>query len=411
MKLITTYFIAIALFAFGVAHAQFSDDPLHAVLETKDVRNFWKAFDNMDTSKQNPFIDYIEDGSPGVKGFMKFRIINADSLYASVKRNKEEYLKSRNVLDGIGTIEKRVKSAYSALKYWYPQAKFPTVYFVYGRFNSGGASTDDGIMIGTELFKKPDGLTALIAHESIHFQQKNKGSENLLKQALTEGGADFIGEFISGEQMNIKAFEYGEAHADRLYREFVTRFKKEELVDWFYNTSKKDDRPTDLGYWIGYKICEAYFNKQADKHKAVHDILNIEDPFLFLKESGFLDSYIQKYAKENNLKFEDFFKEFTDEPREVTFVVKVPNQDDEVYITGNQPALGSWNASSIKMNKKNNLERTITLKIHFPAQLKFTKGNWQQEADVKGIEKGQNIKIADTKTTKFNYEINSWQRN
>ena len=57
------------------------------------------------------------------------------------------------------------------------------------------------------------------------------------------------------------------------------------IRDRLYGTSGKDDRPNDLGYWIGYKIIEAYFNKQTDKHKAITEIINIKDPLLFLKES------------------------------------------------------------------------------------------------------------------------------
>ena len=50
---------------------------------------------------------------------------------------------------------------------------------------------------------------------------------------------------------------------------------QEDTKDWLYgNLSDKDDRPTDLGYWMGYKITEAYFNKQEDKHKAIHNIIN-----------------------------------------------------------------------------------------------------------------------------------------
>jgi hypothetical protein len=33
----------------------FSGDPLNAVFETKDTDRFWKAFDKMETSKENPF--------------------------------------------------------------------------------------------------------------------------------------------------------------------------------------------------------------------------------------------------------------------------------------------------------------------------------------------------------------------
>ncbi|MBV8326558.1 DUF2268 domain-containing putative Zn-dependent protease [Chryseobacterium sp.] len=411
MKLLTHSLITVALLAFGTINAQFTEDPLNAILETKDAQNFWKAFDKMETSTSNPFVEYIENGSPGVKSFIKNRIINADSLYVTVKENKEKYLTSRNILHGIAAKDKKLKASYSALKYWYPNAKFSTVYFVYGRMNTGGNSSNEGISIGTELFKNLDGVVPLIVHEMVHFQQNNKGNESLLKQALTEGGADFIGEFVSGEPMNEKAFQYGEAHSDELYREFVTRYKSDDLRDWFYWTSQKDDRPNDLGYWIGYKICEAYFNKQTDKHKAVYDILNIEDPFSFLQESGFLDSYIQAYAKEKNLKYDDFFKEFSGEPSEVTIVVNVPDKNDEVYMAGNQKGLGNWSASSIKMERKSDLERALTLQIYLPAQLKFTKGNWNQEANVKGLEKGQNIRIENRKSKKLTYKITSWFKN
>ena len=254
-------------------------------------------------------MDYIKDGSTGLKGFMEYRIINADSLYSKVKDRGDDYLKSRNVLAGINQKEKRTRAIYSALKYWYPEARFPPVYFVYGRFNSGGTTSKDGIIIGTEMLKNLDGVTGLIAHELIHFQQNNKGNESLLKNSLLEGGADFIGELISGEDINLNAFQYGKAHSEQLYKEFVTKLKTNDNTDWLYETSKKDDRPNDLGYWIGYKISEAYFNKQTDKHKAVHDILNIQNSLLFLKESGFLNQYINEYVKKNNMKLDDFFKE------------------------------------------------------------------------------------------------------
>lgn len=310
MKIKTrTILIAFTLIFAGVnAQTNFSTNPLDAVFETRDTDKFWKAFDQIETSKKNPFAEYVKDGSPGVKGFMEFRIINADSLYSKVKKKREDYLKSRNVLSGINQKEKRTRAIYSALKYWYPEAKFPPVYFVYGRFNSGGTTSNDGIIIGTEMLKNLDGVTGLIAHELIHFQQNIMGNDMLLKYTLLEGGADFVSELISGENINVKAFQYGETHADPLKKEFVALLKGNSATDWLYETSKKDDRPNDLGYWMGYKISEAYFNKQTDKHKAIHDILNIKDPLLFLKESGFLDQYIKEYTKKDHKKFEDFFK-------------------------------------------------------------------------------------------------------
>lgn len=104
------------LLGFGTTNAQFSESPLDAVFETKDTKNFWIAFDSMSNSTENPFDTYITNGSLGVKGFIPYRIINADSLYSSVNKNKEEYRNSRNVLDGITAKEKRIKAIYSALK-------------------------------------------------------------------------------------------------------------------------------------------------------------------------------------------------------------------------------------------------------------------------------------------------------
>lgn len=302
----TTIFIVFSNFLF--AQSNFSDNPLDAIFETTDSKNFWEAFDKMDKSKQNPFIEYIQKGSLGIKGFTENRIINADSLFNVVKKRKADYAISRNVLDGISSKEKRVRAIYSALRYWCPKAKFPPIYFVYGRFNSGGTSSPDGIIIGTEMLKNLDGVSGLIAHELIHYQQKIEGKDMLLKWCLLEGGADFIGELISGESINKLEYKYGEQNRDKLCQEFVTRLKNPDSQDWLYGTSKKDDRPNDLGYWIGYKITEAYFNKQKDKQKAIEEILNIKEPIQFLKQSGFLDPYIEKYQKSKKESFDDFFK-------------------------------------------------------------------------------------------------------
>lgn len=302
----TTLLLVFSTFIFG--QSNFSDNPLDAVFETRDSKNFWEAFDKMDKSKQNPFIEYMQKGSQGVKGFTENRIINADSLFNVVKKRKADYELSRNVLDGLSSKKKRIVAIYSALKYWYPNAKFPPVYFVYGRFNSGGTSSPDGVIIGIEMLQNLDGISGLIAHELIHYQQKITGKDMLLKWCLLEGGADFIGELTSGESINQFSYKYGDQNLDKLGPEFVTKLKSTDHQDWLYGTSKKDDRPNDLGYWIGYKITESYFNKQKDKQKAIEEILNINDPLQFLKQSGFLDIYIKEYQKSGKESFDAFFK-------------------------------------------------------------------------------------------------------
>lgn len=294
-------YLLLSLLIYGANSVQsqinFSENPYEAKIIIEDVAKFWEAFDLMEATTSNPFEGYLKNGSLGVKGFIAYRIINADSLFQMVQKRKSDYEKSRNVLDGIESKKKRIIANYSAMKYWYPASKFPPIYFVVGRFNSGGTVSENGIIIGTEMLKNLDGIAGLVSHELIHFQQHIEGDDSLLQGALGEGGADFVGELISGEHINNTAFKYGNEHKDELCKEFVLIMNQDDNTDWLYGTSGRDDRPNDLGYWIGYKIIEAYFNKKEDKHKAINDILNIKDPTKFLKESGFLDNYIDEVSK------------------------------------------------------------------------------------------------------------------
>jgi enterochelin esterase-like enzyme len=63
-----------------------------------------------------------------------------------------------------------------------------------------------------------------------------------------------------------------------------------------------------------------------------------------------------------------------------TIRVSVPNSTDDVYIVGNQERLGNWQPEKIKMNKISEYEREISLNLTFPAEFKFTRGNWNSEA-------------------------------
>jgi hypothetical protein len=47
------------------------------------------------------------------------------------------------------------------------------------------------------------------------------------------------------------------------------------------------DRPWDLGYFIGYRTAEAYYNRTNDKHAALRDIIEVRDADQFLAQSGY----------------------------------------------------------------------------------------------------------------------------
>lgn len=57
---------------------------------------------------------------------------------------------------------------------------------------------------------------------------------------------------------------------------------------WLYNGgSVADSVPSDLGYWIGYRITKSYYDKAPDKAKPVNAIFHIRDFDSFVVESGY----------------------------------------------------------------------------------------------------------------------------
>ena len=275
--------------------AQSVSDPLKASFVTKDITNFWNAFDKMDTAAQsNPFDDlYLKHGSAGVQAFTQGRIENATALLQTVLERKNDYKNARLNSLKILENEKQCRAAFMALKYLYPEAVFPNVYFVIGRFTSGGHSSPKGLIIGAEMISS-EAVPHMVAHELIHYQQDSipRESLDLLAACINEGSADFIAELISGGGPNKQTHTYGNAHEAKLWMEFKGIMDdKEDSHDWMYVYKPKNGYPPDLGYWIGYKITEAYYEKAVDKKKAIAEILHIRDFKKFLAESGYASKF------------------------------------------------------------------------------------------------------------------------
>ncbi|MBC7808379.1 MAG: hypothetical protein H7145_19775 [Akkermansiaceae bacterium] len=64
-----------------------------------------------------------------------------------------------------------------------------------------------------------------------------------------------------------------------------------DISNWFYQGDRAKDRPADLGYYIGYKICEAYYERAKDKNAAVRAMLETTDVAAFLKASGYAEKF------------------------------------------------------------------------------------------------------------------------
>ncbi len=287
-------------------------DPDAARLVTEDIPRFWSALDGatlLDGADRFQHL-YLEPGTPGLKAFLRGRIVNARALAGTVAARPRYYAAIRGTtlaVDTAGAVKARIRASFHRLADLYSEAVFPNVYFVIGRLNSGGTAGEVGLIIGAEMYARDlgtptdeltpwekavvtssDVLPSIVAHELIHFQQPEaKGSLTLLDQALREGSADFLGQLISGGIINRIQHLYGDAHEAALWDEFRKVMHGRDVSAWMYQGDQSVDRPPDLGYYIGYRITEAYYDRAEDKRAAIAEIITMRDADRFLAASGY----------------------------------------------------------------------------------------------------------------------------
>jgi len=289
-----------------------NQDPDAARLITSDIPNFWRVFDKVSLKDAAALFqsEYIDPGTAGLHDFLKSRIQNGRVLAATVSARPRYYTAIREstlAVDRDPSIKEAIRTSFRRLKEIYPDAVFPDVYFVIGRMNSAGTVSSNGLLIGVEMNARSEStpvdelndweravagqianLPHIVAHELIHIQQPSEsGKATVLQQSLNEGGADFMGEMISGGIINRIQRSYGDAHEQALWAEFRKEMTGTDASHWLYQGDKSKDRPADLGYYIGYKICEAFYRRAADKREAVRRILHITGSEAFLRESGY----------------------------------------------------------------------------------------------------------------------------
>lgn len=292
-------------------------NPNKARFVTSDISLFWKAYDHAIAAapKDRAAIfqrEYIDVGTIGLADLSMYGRIDAEELAKNIDSHANYYRAIRQITLDIDTQKAETITAFRKLKELYPQAYFPDTYFVIGNFGGGGTAGGDGLLIDTEMFARASGVPTteldtwekshalppteippVVAHEFVHFLQASSSQASLLCKCLSEGSADFISKLAAGRLLssNQQAHEWANTRERELWEEFQKEMNGTDISHWLYAGSGKGDRPADLGYWMGYKIAEAYYQNTSDKKRAIKDILMMSDCTEFLKASRYAEKF------------------------------------------------------------------------------------------------------------------------
>lgn len=323
MKFVKLFFIIIPF--FGYSQKIINDD----------VYRFWKAYDKItktrDSALQKKILEdlYFSKGTEGLLAIRKARnytsedyinlITNYPKFWNSVRKNT---LKSKN-------FKKELNRGIEKFREIYPELKPANIYFTIGALRAGGTFLENRVLIGSEIAMTdkstitdefPDNirkarrkffdsepikdLVLLNIHEYVHTQQKPT-ADNILSYVINEG----VAEFVSTKALNLPsappAIDYGKKNSEKVRAKFEEEmFNPNTLYKWLWGDSPNDFGVRDLGYYIGYQICENFYHQAEDKNEALKKMIELDysnetEIENFVKKSKFfsksLDDLYQDY--------------------------------------------------------------------------------------------------------------------
>lgn len=290
------------------------EDPLTVQLRADDARRFAKAFEAGRTSATELQADYLTGAGRGVEIFTPGRIRSAEVLAASVAKRKADYAHAiRTCLPLMDGLNEELRATYLAYRGLLPELPLPAVHIVFGAGNSGGTAAPDAQVIGLEVMCRT-GITAeafrttmrgMFAHETAHSWQQQPASEPkdmLLYAALGEGVPDLLARLVTGRQPSPEREAWGRGREAEIWRRFEADralvmkgeqpAKDQAAQRWFANYGNKfptlpEGWPSELGYWVGMNIAQAYLDKASDRRAALRELLENRDPAAILRASGY----------------------------------------------------------------------------------------------------------------------------
>lgn len=269
-----------------------------------DLDNFWLAYDKIiltkDSTEQYHLLKelYLDKGTQGLKDLIEVRNYTEKELMDWITQNPKFWQSIRPNMLNVKSLYPKINANIQKLKKAYPDLKPSIIYFTVGAFRTGGTTHGNNILIGSEISladkttvidELPDWRQAfyktqnpiheiplLCTHEYIHTQQKEL-VHNLISMCLYEGVAEYISCHVTGKKSDSPAIEYGKANEKIIIDKFVTDlFLMANNYNWLWGENRNELRVRDLGYYIGYEICERYYNQATDKQKAIKELIELD---------------------------------------------------------------------------------------------------------------------------------------
>lgn len=295
------FIVILVILAFG-GHESFGQD-FNKQFVTTDIDNYWFAYDQInkatDSIERIKLINelYIDKATDGLKGLLTVRRYRDDEFVANMLKYPKFWNSIRGNSSQLLKDSEQIKKYLTMLKEIYPELKPANFYFSFGAFRTGGTYEDNKVLLGAEylLVQKntaieelpnyiqntineyvPYDIPLTAIHEYIHTQQKSWEEQSIIHLCVAEGVAEFISTLITEKPLS-PPVKFGKQNAEKVMERYMVEVvRNSDVWNWLWSQNKNELKVKDLGYYIGYEICERYYNQATDKKKAIKDLIELD---------------------------------------------------------------------------------------------------------------------------------------
>lgn len=297
---------------------------------TSDIDNFWTAYDSItatqDTIQQAAFLKtlFLDQGTVGLDNMISARNYTVEEYLYTINTYPKFWNYIRKNTHKAKELSADLELGITKLNSIYPELKPAKIYFTIGALRSNGTTMDSLVLIGTELafankstptdefpeylshlrsyFDTEPGknIVFLNTHEYIHTQQKTTIGNSLLAQTVLEGAAEFVAEKALQTTSPNPQIVFGKANNSKIKAAFAQEMFSPNVFNWIWNNADNEFGMRDLAYYVGYKICEDYYNTSTDKTIAIKTMIELDynneaDLIAFVEQSNYFDHPLLDY--------------------------------------------------------------------------------------------------------------------
>jgi len=272
---------------------------------TTDIDHFWEAYDLAYPWFFPQLFDslYLRRGTAGLKPVAALFTGGKDAFCSRIRQEWDYYELIRPAMTALRKEEREVRAAAFALKYLFPEARFPDIHFIVGAPASGSAAIGGRLLIDAGLFG-PAGPThsrarrrlrapyalenavTYIAWVLVRYQQPPlPGQRRPWEQHFRQGAAEFVAELITGRRLHAELDTLPGAHTKDLFRATVRNTPLQPVSTGYIATEQQR-----TGWWAGYQVARSYYERAKDKRAAIQKILQLRNCRELLEESRWMEA-------------------------------------------------------------------------------------------------------------------------